>query len=88
MDFTAALGLAAGILTASSLLPQLITTIKKKKAADVSLLMFIVLLIGNSLWIWYGLEKEDLPIIATNIFSLSLNIIMLILKIKYSKSTG
>lgn len=88
MDFTAALGLAAGILTASSLLPQLVTTIKKKKASDVSLLMFIVLLIGNSLWIWYGLEKRDLPIIATNIFSLSLNIIMLILKIKYSKSTG
>lgn len=84
MDFTAALGLTAGICTASSLVPQLVTTIKKKKATDVSTLMFVVLLVGNSLWIWYGIDKDDLPIIGTNIFSLLLNITMLILKVKYS----
>jgi MtN3 and saliva related transmembrane protein len=84
MDFTAALGLIAGICTASSLIPQLVTTIQKKKASDVSMLMFVVLLVGNSLWIWYGIKKDDLPIIGTNIFSLLLNITMLILKFKFS----
>jgi MtN3 and saliva related transmembrane protein len=63
----------------------LITTIKKKKAADVSILMFAVLLMGNGLWTYYGIKKEDIPIISTNLFSLVLNIMMLFLKIKYDK---
>ncbi len=85
MNFIDGLGLAAGICTSSSIIPQLVTTIKKKRAADVSTFMFIVLLIGNGLWVYYGIDKKDVPIISTNIFSLVLNIIMLYLKIKYSK---
>lgn len=76
-------GLAAGICTSSSILPQLITTIKKKKASQVSTAMFIVLLSGNALWVYYGIEKKDIPIIATNIFTVCLNIAMLILKFKF-----
>jgi MtN3 and saliva related transmembrane protein len=85
MEFIDGLGLAAGICTSSSLIPQLVTTLKKKKASEVSLIMFLVLFAGNSLWIYYGIEKKDIPIISTNIFSLLLNIAMLFLKFKYSK---
>lgn len=86
MDFIEGLGLAAGICTSSSVIPQLVTTIKKKKASDVSALMFIVLLTGNALWVYYGIDKKDIPIISTNIFTLLLNIIMLYLKVKYRKN--
>ncbi|WP_298734247.1 SemiSWEET transporter [uncultured Chitinophaga sp.] len=85
MQFIGILGLVAGICTSSSLIPQLIKTIKRRKADDVSVFMFIVMMTGNSLWIYYGFEKSDLPIIATNIFSLSLNIVMLVLKFKYRR---
>ena len=77
------IGFIAGICTASSLLPQLITTLKQKKAQEVSIFMFIVMFMGNALWIWFGVAKSELPIILTNAFSLLLNIIMLVLKYKY-----
>jgi MtN3 and saliva related transmembrane protein len=86
MDFIEILGLVAGICTSSSVLPQLITTIKKKKASQVSTLMFIVMLTGNALWVYYGIDKKDVPIIATNIFTICLNVMMLILKYKYKNN--
>jgi MtN3 and saliva related transmembrane protein len=57
MEFVDILGLVAGICTSSSVIPQIITTIKKKKAAEVSLVMFIVLMTGNALWIYYGTKQ-------------------------------
>ncbi|MDQ3681918.1 MAG: SemiSWEET transporter [Bacteroidota bacterium] len=85
MDTTQIIGLTAGMLTASSLLPQLIKTIKKKEAEEISLVMLLVLLSGISLWIVYGIKRNDFPIIATNSFSLLLNIIMIVLRIKYKR---
>jgi MtN3 and saliva related transmembrane protein len=85
MNWTQIIGLAAGILTSSSLLPQVIKTLKEKKAEDVSLLMLIVLQAGLILWITYGIKRNDLPIIATNSFSLLVNIFMVILRIRYKR---
>ena len=77
------IGVTAGILTAVSLVPQFIKSIKEKRVDGVSPFIFIVLLAGNSLWIWYGIKLNDLPIIATNAFSVVMDIAMLVLKIKY-----
>jgi MtN3 and saliva related transmembrane protein len=85
MNWTQVIGIAAGICTATSLIPQVVKTIKEKKAEDVSLGMLLVLATGIILWIVYGIKKNDLPIIATNAFSLLVNITMVILGIKYKK---
>jgi MtN3 and saliva related transmembrane protein len=74
-DWQSAYALAASI-------PQIITTVQKQKAEQVSPLMFTVLLIGNGLWVYYGFAKSDLPIIATNIVSVILDIVMM-LRFKY-----
>lgn len=86
MENTQILGLVAGVCTSAASLPQIITAVKTKKAADVSPFMFIVLLTGNSLWVWYGAIKSDFPIIATNIVSIILSAIMLYLKFRYRKN--
>lgn len=80
------IGLIAGILTASSLLPQFIKILKEKKADDISVPMLLILMAGLSLWIYYGTLREDWPIIITNLFSLSFNIGIIILKFKYKNS--
>jgi MtN3 and saliva related transmembrane protein len=67
------------------MLPQVIKTLKEKKAEEVSKKMLLVLASGVALWIVYGFMKKDLPIIATNIFSLSVNLTMLYLRIRYSR---
>ncbi len=80
---TQIIGLIAGILTACSLLPQLIKILKEKHARDVSKGMLLVLMTGVALWIYYGVLREDLPIIITNSFSLLLNFVTLYFRIKY-----
>lgn len=79
------IGIIAGILTSASLLPQLFKMIKEKQATNASAGMFIVLMSGVSLWIWYGIMKNDWPIIITNAFSFLINIAILILRNKYKK---
>jgi MtN3 and saliva related transmembrane protein len=83
MNWTQVTGLAAGILTASSLIPQVVKTLKEKKADEVSIKMLFVLQAGVILWIVYGFKRNDLPLIVTNIFSLLVNITMVVLRIKY-----
>ena len=83
--FTEAIGIVAGICTALSLLPQIIKIIREKKTQDISLFYLIVLLCGLTLWTYYGFLREDIPIIATNIFSMLLNITMIVLGVVYKK---
>ena len=87
-NFVEIIGIAAGVCTSLSLLPQLIKLIKYKKAEDISLIYLITLFCGVSLWIWYGCLRKDLPIIFTNIVSLLLNIMIIILGLKYKKNLG
>lgn len=80
------IGIAAGVCTAISLLPQIIKVIREKKTEDISIFYLLVLLLGLGLWTYYGFLKDDLPIIATNMFSMVLNITMIGLGIHYKKN--
>lgn len=83
MQLVNLVGIAASIFTALSMLPQLIKLFREKKANDVSLGMLAALLGGLCLWIWYGSIKGDKIIIVSNAFSLTINIVLAILTIKY-----
>lgn len=79
------LGSIASILVSSSFIPQIIKGYRTKRLNDVSYLLMILISIGMSLWIVYGIEKQDLVIIGANVATIALNMILLGLKIKYSK---
>ena len=81
-------GLTAGIFTSISLLPQLIKLLKHKKAEDISLFYLIILFVGLGLWIWYGILRDDIPILVTNGFSLVINGIVIFLGVKYKRRQG
>ena len=85
---TEIVGLAAGICTSTSLLPQLVKLIKHKKAEDISIFYLLILFVGLGLWIWYGILREDIPILVTNGFSLVLNGIIIVLGVKYKRNTS
>ena len=80
---TKIVGIAAGVFTGTSMLPQLIKILKEKKASQVSVFMLVILIAGLSLWVWYGFLKKDWPIIVTNLFSLVVNLAMIFLRYKY-----
>jgi len=81
------IGIGAGALTSASLLPQFFKIKKDKKAENISIAYLITLLSGLSLWVVYGFLRKDIPVIATNIFSVIVNISIIFLSLKY-KSHG
>ena len=79
-------GYIAAVLTTAAFLPQLIKTIKTKKADDVSLVTLIMFIIGVLCWIIYGYKISSIPILIANLITLILNLLILISKIYFSKS--
>ncbi len=83
MNYVTILGLVAGTLTTSALLPQIIKIWKTKSAEDISLMMFGSLCLGVVLWLVYGILVKDLPLMIFNGIGLSFDIAVLILTLKY-----
>ena len=86
-DISQYVGIASGVLTGISLIPQLIKVVREKKKESVSIGMLVILLAGLFGWMWYGILKEDYPIIITNAFSLLTNISILILSFIYKRKS-
>ena len=78
-------GYFAAILTTAAFLPQLIKTLKTKKADDVSLTTLIMFIIGVLSWIIYGYKISSKPILIANLVTIILNILILISKVYFSK---
>ena len=83
MDSITFLGYIAGALTTLAFLPQLIKVVKSKSTKDISLLMFVVICTGISLWLIYGILIDSLPIILANMVTLLIAGAILVFKIKY-----
>ena len=77
------IGFLAATFTTISYIPQVMKTLKTKETKDISLLMFVILSSGLSLWFVYGILLNDLPIIIANGITLVLASVVLFLKIKY-----
>jgi MtN3 and saliva related transmembrane protein len=82
----ALIGIFATIFAVSSTVPQIIKGIKTKKMDDVSVWLIMALIMGLSLWVVYGVAKNDIVIAGGNSVGVSLNGILLLLKIKYSRN--
>jgi len=78
------IGILATLLTLWSTVPQIRKSLRTKKTDDVSKWLIISLITGLSLWVLYGVLKGDVIIIVANSIGVSLNIFLLILKLKYT----
>ena len=78
-------GYFAAILTTTAFLPQLIKTLKTKKADDVSFLTLIMFLCGVGSWIIYGYAISSIPILMANTITFILNFFILISKIYFGR---
>lgn len=83
MNFMTFVGLAAGILTTISFLPQAIKTWKTKSTKDISLLMFLAFCLGVALWVIYGFYTHNLPVFLANFATFILAFSILVCKLKY-----
>ncbi|WP_108309572.1 SemiSWEET family sugar transporter [Thermodesulfobium acidiphilum] len=84
--FETYLGLFAGLLTTSSLVPQVVKAWKTRSTNDISLIMLIMMWIGVFCWVIYGLSIFQMPIVLWNFISFVLLSILLYFK-KNSKNS-
>lgn len=85
IDTVTVIGVSASVFTALSLFPQLVKIYREKKAAGVSALMLATLFTGLSLWVIYGIIKEDMIITVSNGVSLLINAMIGILMFRYRR---
>ena len=83
MDTIVIVGYIAGTLTTISFIPQVVRAWKLKETRDLSLAMLILFAAGILLWTGYGFWTESLPIIAANVITFVLILVLLGLKIRY-----
>jgi MtN3 and saliva related transmembrane protein len=78
------IGISATFFSLWSTVPQIKKSLKTKKTDDVSKWLIISLIVGLSLWVIYGIVKGDIVITVANAIGVTLNLILLFLKLKYS----
>jgi len=84
MDIIDILGLVAGAITSLGFIPQLIRGYRTKKLEDISYYMLIVLAVGMTLWLAYGIFEEMFPVIVANLFGVGCCTTLLLMKKRYS----
>jgi MtN3 and saliva related transmembrane protein len=77
----AAIGLAAAACTTFAFVPQVIKTWRSRHADDISLGWLAIFTLGLMLWLAYGLWLVDIPLIASNVVTLALVLVILSVKL-------
>jgi MtN3 and saliva related transmembrane protein len=77
------LGGAAALLTTLCWLPQTLRAIRHRDVASLSLWTFAVFSAGIFLWMLYGLLIGSWPVILANIFTLVLNLAIVVQKLRH-----
>lgn len=83
VDYVTLLGLAAGVFTTFSFVPQIIRSVRRKSTKDISWYFLFLWLAGFGLWFVYGIIIGSVPLIVWNSVSFLIAAAMSALKLKY-----
>lgn len=76
-------GFIAGVLVAISVLPQVIKSWKTRSTKDVALAWSVINIIGQILWIVYGILIGSISLVVMSSITLVMNVFMVVLKLKF-----
>ncbi|HOB23603.1 MAG TPA: SemiSWEET family transporter [Kaistella sp.] len=74
------IGLIGGFLSCITFVPQIFKTWKSKSVEDISVHTFLIVLASTIIWIAYGIFKDSISVILTNIVVFFTAIVMLWMK--------
>ena len=83
MPWISIIGTAAALCTTLAYLPQVIRAWRTRSTHDVSLKMYLLMVLGTLLWLAYGVAISDWPLICANAISLLFTGSILFLKLRY-----
>lgn len=76
-------GFTAGLFVSVSVLPQIIKSWKTKSTKDISIYWNAINLIGQLLWIIYGVGTSSISLIVMSSVSFLMNFSMIVLKMRF-----
>ena len=79
-------GFSAATLSTIAFLPQVIKTWKTRSAKDVSYALLLTFSTGCLCWVIYGYQAAAKPVMIANAFTLTLNLIILAMKINFENN--
>ncbi len=78
MTLLATLATIFGVINGFANLPQIYKIFKTKSAKDIAITTYLILTVGSVVWILYGIEIMNIPILTMNGLALFEFIIILI----------
>ncbi len=85
MSFGEVLGLVAGAITTGSFIPQVIRVYRLKSTREISLFFTILFMVGDLIWMGYGIYLRELPLILWNALGTSMAAALMVAKLRYGK---
>lgn len=82
MNLITILGILAATCTTFAFVPQVVQILKTRDTKGISLVMYVIFVLGIAFWLAYGIFLEDVPLIAANTVTLMLAGTVLAFKIK------
>ena len=76
-------GYVAGLCTTLAFVPQVVKTLRRRSAGDISKGMYVLMFTGTVLWLVHGIDIGSWPVIAANSVTLGLVGAMLVMALRY-----
>lgn len=81
-------GVAAGLCSMASFIPQILKIIRERDASGVSLRMFIITNVGFVCWTTYGVLSNSWPVALANAVCLVLTLTILVLRLRFGDGSA
>jgi MtN3 and saliva related transmembrane protein len=76
-------GTVGGILSVGAFLPQAYRILQRRSAVDVSLTMYVTIMVASVLWMFYAYVHGSVELFATNVAIFAIAIVIAFLRIRY-----
>ena len=83
LKLAALAGAVGGVLSVGALLPQAWRIVRRRSAADVSLAMYVTIIVACALWIFYAWVHESTVLLVTNAVIALIALFIIALKLRY-----
>lgn len=80
------LGLVAGAITTAAGIPQVVRAYRTRQTRDISIWQPVLLNIGMTLWLIYGIALGDTPLIFANAISLLCYSALIVMKLRFREN--
>jgi len=83
LQFIDTIGLIGAALSTLCGVPQALKIVRDKETRAISLVSTYGILVCGMFWLTYGIARVDWPLIASNVVSLALTVVILRCKLRY-----